>query len=446
MNNELISRFKYLLLIIIVVLGFFLRHHNLNVWPRDGATFDEYAWTFLGISLINTGVPTSWSPHPQYQNKRFYQNPQGASFFLATPYLEHPPLFGLVAGSYAYLNGLHSFDDVSVSKVRSLSLVFGLISIVLVYFLAKEVFDLKTGLLASFIYAIAPTVVNGSKLVQNENFFIPLFLTSIYLSVRLGKRHHDSVFGLQSFVLYLILFLLPLAKVPWIAAAGAVAVIFIYQKKINQGLYSLAAGLGGILVYIVWGLCWNRELFINLMKLQLARYDLGYTSIFTLFTDPIVTDRLFIDGAIYAGWFSLFLLLTYEIKKTHPVLLGFLSYFSLYLFAIPSEPGHGWYRYPLYPFLIIFLAKIIADYFNKNFLVTGIILLVIGLPGLENALRPALGFSFPLYRLFLVSAGVGSLAPLIKINMNQTAKILNLVLAVIVAGLTMLAAIGYNEQ
>src|SRR3989344_8224923 len=102
--EKLLIKFQFVFIVAILALGFWLRSDNLYTWPRTGATFDEYAWTWLGISLINDNVPQSWSRHPQYSNREdiIYQK---TAFVLVKPYLEHPPLFGLVAGSYALLTG-----------------------------------------------------------------------------------------------------------------------------------------------------------------------------------------------------------------------------------------------------------------------------------------------------------------------------------------------------
>src|SRR3989304_5421988 len=83
-------------ILVVLILGFFLRSNNLYAWPRKGATFDEYAWTWQGINLIKNGIPISWSPHPQYTDKKLviYQD---TAFYVVKPYLEHPPVFGLVA-------------------------------------------------------------------------------------------------------------------------------------------------------------------------------------------------------------------------------------------------------------------------------------------------------------------------------------------------------------
>src|SRR5476649_2552847 len=103
--DKILFKFRFIFISLILVLGLYLRNHNIDTWPRLGATFDEYAWTWLGMNLIQNHIPESWSPHPEYTNKKIIKY-QGAYFVLVKPYLEHPPLFGIVAGAYALFSGV----------------------------------------------------------------------------------------------------------------------------------------------------------------------------------------------------------------------------------------------------------------------------------------------------------------------------------------------------
>ena len=125
-------RTLFLPILLIILLGFVLRAHNLNTWPRLGATFDEYAWTWQGINLIQDHVPKSWSPHKEYSDKKYVEY-QKTAFWIATPYLEHPPLFGLVAGSFAIVNGASDMYQVTIDKIRPLALFLRILSIVLIF-------------------------------------------------------------------------------------------------------------------------------------------------------------------------------------------------------------------------------------------------------------------------------------------------------------------------
>ncbi|HUD20164.1 MAG TPA: glycosyltransferase family 39 protein [Patescibacteria group bacterium] len=443
MIRKLIEKHSKIILICIILLGFMLRSYNYTVWPRDGATFDEYAWTFLGVSLWEKGIPTSWSPHDEYTHKVQYYNPQGAHFTLVTPYLEHPPLFGLVAGGFAMLNGVRSFNDVTIAKMRPLALVLGVLAILGVYLLTSSMYGNPIGLLASFLYAIVPTVVIGSRIVQNENFFIPFFLLALYFTDRYLKRPTGTLLTAIS----LICGLLPLAKVPWMAAPLAVIGIFLFSKKWKE---AITVGVVTVLCFssfIIYGLVLDKTLFLNLWKLQLARYDLTFDSLFIMFRDPIVVDRALVDGWIYFGWVAITLLMIKDIKKNVAVVMGFLAYGALYIFAIPSEPLHGWYRYPFYPFLIIATAVFLVDYFNKDYFVSALFYLVTGLSMFAESWGRVLGFSYPVFRTYLVTVGLGALSGVFpSIKYSRILKLLNILVLFVILLLSVWTIIVYTEQ
>lgn len=367
------------MLAIILLLGAYLRNYNLTVWPREGATFDEFAWVFQGLSLWEKGVPTSWSPHKEYTERVDYYNPQGAHFSLVTPYLEHPPLFGLVAGGFARIIGITSFDAVAIAKIRPLALILGVLSILAVYLLANEVFGSFIGLISALFYAVIPTVVVGSRIVQNENFFIPFFLLSLYFAYRyIAHGSKGSVYPA-----ILIAGILPLAKIPWIAAPAAVFAMFLYTHKAREAWVMVGVTFIAVLSYFAYGIYFDKTVFFNLWNLQLTRYDMSFNSFFAIFQNPMITDRTFVDGWLYLGWATFVLFMSRNLKKTYPVIFGFIAYFLIYLAGIPNEAGHGWYRYPFYPFLIIGLAVIAYEYFIKNRILTFAALAVTGLSLLE---------------------------------------------------------------
>jgi 4-amino-4-deoxy-L-arabinose transferase-like glycosyltransferase len=243
------KKLVYVLLGCILLLGFSLRYHNYTIWPREGATFDEFAWTFLGLSLWQKGIPTSWSPHNAYNNRIEYYNLQKVHFTLVTPYLEHPPLFGLIAGGFARLNGITSFDQVSITKIRPPALILGVFAIFSVFLLASAVYGDAVGLIASGIYSIIPTVTIGSRLLQNENFFTPFFLLALYFAYRYIKRSSQKDLVITT----IICALLPLAKVPWVAAPIAIIAMFVFSKKWKAvwvvGITTIVCFLGFLLIY-----------------------------------------------------------------------------------------------------------------------------------------------------------------------------------------------------
>jgi 4-amino-4-deoxy-L-arabinose transferase-like glycosyltransferase len=443
MTSKLIKKKAYILLFSILLIGFVLRAHNLTTWPRVGATFDEFAWTWLGISLIKEQVPSSWSPHSAYIGHRKAAEYQNAKFWIVKPYLEHPPFFGLVAGSFSILRGADSLFEVTIEKIRPLALILGVFSIFLLFMLVKELYDERTALLAALIYATVPTIVIGSRIVQNENFFIPFFLLSLFLIFRFIKSKNSRYRNIAAIICGLLI----ISKVPWAAASLAVFAILFYKNKYIDAFKFMCIVIPIFLLYIAYGLYFNSEIFINLWQLQLQRYDLTFNSVYALFTEPFLADRYLVDGWIYIGWISFFLLLIKDFKQNYILIFGLLAYLGVFIFAIPNEPGHGWYRYPFYPFLAISIALFIREYFNKNIILTFLFTLFLGVSLLEISYKVQYGFSFKVFRLFLISTLICLLPLFFKGKFIKRLSFrLNTLLLCLLFSLNFWAVLEYNEQ
>ncbi len=387
-------------ILFILALGFYVRFVNYSVWPREGATFDEYAWPWLGMSLIQQGVPSSWSPHSQYENYEaiIYRK---APFRIVKPYLEHPPLFGLISGGYALLSGAKNMFDsayINPKSLRKLSLFFGTTSILLIYLFVQKIYNRKMAVISSLLYATVPTTAVGSRLLQNENFMIPvwlfvLWMLAIYLESK--KRIH---LWLVSTVSALMIW----AKIPWFVIGASVCAILIYNKRWKDCLPVGLLMVFSLFLFFLYGYFWDLELFANLWKLQLARYDIGLNSVLTLFTMPFLTDRLLVDGWIYFGWISISLLAS-SFKKHIFVLIPFTSYFLLYVWAIPGQQAQGWYRFPLYPFLIIAVAIVIFELFKKPALLAVIFQFIVGASAFRNGYEPIFGITFSFFRFLIIA-------------------------------------------
>lgn len=387
-----------LILVVIIFTGFILRFHDYNTWPRQGATFDEYAWTWQGMNIIQKGVPISWSPHPQYSNvnSKIYQQ---THFRIVEPFLEHPPVFGIIAGGFAILNGASSMYELDLSHIRPLALFLGTLSIFLVAMLTKELYGRRVAVLAALLYATIPSIVVGSRIVQNENFFIPVWLVSLLLAVKYIKTKKTWIRNLIIFLCALLI----LAKIPWIASSISVFGVFLYFKKYKDALYVFIAVVIALAAYAVYGYIYDWSLFVDLWKLQAARYDLTFNSIYALFQKPYLVDRHYTDGWIYFGWISFFILTVRDIKKNIFIIAPLIAYFVIFLAGIPDEAGHGWYRYPFYPFLIISIALFIKEYFVKNAILTFMFLVLIGTSLLGLTWEVVFGYSFYIFRLIIIS-------------------------------------------
>jgi mannosyltransferase len=104
----------------------------------------------------------------------------------------HPPLYHLVLHFWMVLFG-HS--DVAL---RSLSALFGTVSVLLMYEVGTELFDRKTGLAAGVLLAISPLAIWSSQEVRPYGLFLLLSLASFLFFIRLlkpGRPHRADFIG-----------------------------------------------------------------------------------------------------------------------------------------------------------------------------------------------------------------------------------------------------------
>jgi len=401
------ARVKGVILALILLLGFYLRFYHYAQFPRHGATFDEFAWTWQGISLWQNHIPTSWSPHPHYKNyelKKF----QGAWVRLVTPYLEHPPLFGLVAGGFALLTGSKELFDITLPQIRILALILGTTSIFLVFLLAKKLYGDFVGLLSALLYATTPTIVIGSRLVQNENFLIPMMLGVWLLLLEYLKTGKTW----QRNLVAILCGLLVLAKIPWSAVTLGVCLLLVKEKRWHDTFFVGLVALFFFFLFFVYGRIYDWQTFLSLWGLQMARAKIGLGNVLALFTHPYLVDRLYPDGWIYFGWLAVFIL-SLNFNQHFKLLFPLLAYFLIFVFAIPGIEAQGWYRYPFYPFVIIASAVVLRQLTTKPSLLNLFWFFLIASSAFHWGWEETFGISNLLFRLIVVVGAISFLPTLL---------------------------------
>jgi hypothetical protein len=326
-------KIRVFLLLIIILLGFYARFVNYDVWPREGATFDEYAWPWLGINLIKNHIPISWSPHGYYTNSHITKY-RGAAFRIVRPYLEHPPLFGLISGGYALATGaigMFDMNHINPTNLRKLALFMGVLAIAAIYLFASEVYGFTIGLLSALLYAVIPSVAVGSRLLQNENFMIPIWIMVLYVLAKYLKNRKRVLLWLIAFLSAIMLW----AKIPWFVIGASVCSIFVYHKRWKECFFVGGAMVAALGLFFLYGYFWDWNLFVSLWGLQLNRYDIGLESVLALFRLPYLTDRFLPDGWIYFSWIAMAIILQ-NIKKHLFIIVPFLVYFLTFVWAIPG--------------------------------------------------------------------------------------------------------------
>ena len=143
---------KYLIIIILIAILF--RTVNLETiphWDWDEGENLNIAWNLA--------------------------NGRMQDFAISYPFVPHPPLYFIAVGM-----ALKIFGN-SLVVERFITVLFGLITVVVVYLLGREVYGEKLGLFASFLYSIHPAAIYFGRMGFANNLVALLNLLALYLLV-----------------------------------------------------------------------------------------------------------------------------------------------------------------------------------------------------------------------------------------------------------------------
>ena len=387
----------FVLILACLVISYQYRNRFYWSYPPIAETFDEFAYAWLGLSLFETGIPTSWSFIPDYikgvpegarlnfegtrisvdgvaptrQNFSSFPKPimhvqefdfdgYRSQFNLVMPYLEQPPLGGLIISLPLILTGEDDFSQISLFDIRKQFPLIGTIATLLVIIIGNIWYGRRVALTSGFLYATVPTIVLGSRLALPENILVPVLLAQI-IFLELYERDKKRVFVLLA---YLIAFFAPLIKPFGFSAALVGAIFFILRRRNFKevGIFVLL-GLFSFLTYAIYAISYDRNTFFSVLAYQSSRFFSGPHILLYKILIPKIT-KIFLDGWIFFGWLALGILAFRNNSSKHTSLM--LSFFS-YLFVIAFFGGEnfGWYRFPLYPFLLISAGYLIVEILKK---------------------------------------------------------------------------------
>lgn len=391
MKNIFLKLLKLLIFLIVLYIAFITRKKNFAEIPIPGQSVDEYSYSWVGLSLIKIGMPVGISgingykySFPVYVNvDRFFQTVStGEPLTINYPWMDHPPLLGLITGGYAYLSGVRVFEDTTSFIIRKPIIIISTISVGLLMIFCWINFNFFTALIGGLIYATTPLVVLSGRMIQAENAIIPsLLVCMICVSLYLKNRRYIWLFSSAIIAGIATLFKL----------SGFVCHLFVFfallnnNKKIkseflNDFLFFLAISLPISFLFIIYGMVYGLENFKNIFFSNYNRfYGIGSNLLIELFRNQRLTQHKFLpEASIISGWI-IFVVFMVKKNKTAINLVNFsiLSYLIVYIF-FGSQP-YGWYAFPFWPLLIILLSKFLSDgiFKDKNLLPVFFILLFI---------------------------------------------------------------------
>lgn len=406
------SRLKIAVVIIILLLGLFLRLHNYAVYPQRGATSDEYSYSFLGLSLLTKGMPETWSNVAGYKNL-YHLTIRGLYFPMVSPYFDHPPLNGLLVGGWALLNGENTYQKIDLATIRLVPIFLSVISSLLVFLLGNKLFGYRAGIWALLIYSTATIFVMNQRVVFAENLWTPLLLGALYLysltkkmtfwkSVALGILAGLSFWAkeLGIVVFFILFFLLVTRKEQYkyiLTFTGVCALFF--------------------LGYMAYGYYYDWETFTTIIFLQSGR-NIGAETLHILFFNPIIVNKPYSDGWYYVGFLTLFFSLI-DYKKYKMIVVPAFLYLLLIISMLNTDTQNGWYMIPLFPFMALSTAAFLDEHLEKKSWVIFLLLLFVALPQVSSFYKTNFGLTTIQFRIILLLL----FSPLLLVYMLQKERV-----------------------
>lgn len=366
-------RSTYFLFCLIVILAIFLRVQGLGQYPLKGETLDEYFWTFLGSSLIQEHKPTSWSffEHPNRSSVKIQD--LGYELPIVSPNLDHPPLFALIPGSIQAYYSNSWQKPIPLEILRIPMVILALINLILFYKVLRLEFSENWSLFGMLVYAVTPTIVFANRIIIAENLILTIILSSIlllYSNLSTKKKNYGWI------LIGAVSILTKFTTIPFTAAFA----LDLYLQKRKEYLYLILGSILGSLIALAYYLHFGFNIFLETQSQQLQNRSPGFATFYLMnFLKPEIVNTLFLDGIIMLATTALFFIIFSKIQSkilnTIKIIvifyLVFLSYSvgeTTHLFNGQVNGGsiYGWYKYPLFPFLIFSLTWLIKKFYEEK--------------------------------------------------------------------------------
>lgn len=352
-----------MIIVIIIIITFFLRFYNLN-WDQ-GFSFNP--------DERNIAVAVSKIHFFDNLNPQFFAY-GGFSIYL---YRAAGEILALLTQNQ---NWVLEWGKINLIG-RFSSAFFSTLTIIPLFFLAKNIFDKEAAWFAAVTYAFTVTSIQAAHFAVTESLLVLLITTLAYLSLQILHQPTLKLYLLSGIVLGLSI------ATKTTALTFSVLPLFAWTLGAARKISVLAALLGG--AFLVFTL-FSPYTFLNWDKfLESMRYETGvvkgtlsvpYTLQFTNTTPFIyqIKNLFWQMGPIaILSWLGLVLLVWKTFKEKNINYLFFLSFPLLYFLYI-STLYAKFIRYmlPLIPFMVISAAYFLYYLKSRSRLLGQILILI----------------------------------------------------------------------
>lgn len=233
------QKIHVIIFVCIVCTAAVLRLYKLDTSPPS-PYWEEVALGYDAYSIARTGKDHHGNSYPLLAFPSYGDYKPSGYFYTIVPFIQ---LIGL-----------------NIWAIRLPSAVAGIVSVILVYLIGKELFDKKTGLIASALFAISPWAIQFSRGGWEVNVALMLTLAGAHCLITSRRKYWMLPFAVLFLCLSMYVYHAARLFAPLVGIAGGLIVLFTWfrqdkPKPVRSYLipFILAAGiaLGLTLPFIV---------------------------------------------------------------------------------------------------------------------------------------------------------------------------------------------------
>ncbi|MCE5230520.1 glycosyltransferase family 39 protein [bacterium] len=373
-----ISR-RNLAILSLLVFAVILRAFELGNVPAPLATADEYHYAWAGLSLLTEGRPTAWSYLGGYNNTPAHLGKVkliGSSFPIVSPALDHPPLYSVIAGGWAWLMGARPMPlttdtghrvtiwQIDLARCRILSLILFAVSFLLLYDLAARRCGWFVAVVTLLIYSSVNHMALQSRLLVTETFTTPLLLGGLcaWERYRLG-RWSERRFAIVTIVLIVAA---TLSKLVAVSQAAVIMFLLLMEGRRRAVIYPLLGVVMGAALYLAYGAWQGWDIFMKALDSQSARFH-GFGMLPEVIrTQLLVHDDTRLSYPLMLGWIALFIIAVgRKGTRGRTLIAAAVAYLLAFGFFVAMPSIFGWHIIPFFPFHALAIAMIFAEAYRR---------------------------------------------------------------------------------
>lgn len=357
---------------LIFIAALLLRLVGLGDYPARHATDDEFSHMWAGLSVIHSGRPISWTGIKSNDKVTYYSATfDERGYRLADPYMDHPPLFGLMSGTFAQLCGARAIKqdtesgkpiivwDVNLGRARLLMVAIFAATFWLLLSLTRNAYTPAVALITALFYAFMSHAVAHGRLIMADNFTALLLVAAAWCIQRwISARTSERKMGITVATLTAGAIL---TKIPAWCIVPALMVCLALTRNPAAARYVVFGFAAGVALYIGWIGYFGFDAFVATMASQSGRFR-GFNAFQLMSGVPRLLAVMDLNGIIIAGWFCM---LVQALRNGASPLTAIGPVYVLAFTFFAGDFLFGWYVAPLYPLFALALGLTTVQVFRE---------------------------------------------------------------------------------